>query len=170
MTLVIEDGTGKSTAESYASQAEYTAYWTIEGKEDAYDFDVSEIEAALVAATRDIERRFYGLWVGQRTTKAQALSWPRLASDADGFDWTGQIPPALKTAVIETAWLNLSGQDLRAVQATQNIKSQKIQAGSVVVEKVFANPDTKETQSEEIEKILAPILRSGGTSVELRRV
>jgi hypothetical protein len=77
LTLILEDGTGKADANSYASRADGNAYH--EGHTAAGDWTAAtdaQKDAALVMATRVIDAMFrFGGW--KRTT-TQALLWPRV--------------------------------------------------------------------------------------------
>ena len=77
LTLIQEDGTGKSDANTYASRAEGDAYH--EGHTAASDWTgatEAQKDAALVMATRVIDTMFR--FQGSKRTSAQALLWPRV--------------------------------------------------------------------------------------------
>lgn len=75
MTLIIEDGTGKADAQSYASAATIEAYcvaraysaWTDNGDDDAKD-------AAILRAMTFLDSMN---WHGYAANAGQALEWPR---------------------------------------------------------------------------------------------
>lgn len=72
MALEIEDGTGKATADSYATAAEFIA------RAAAYGWTVPADEAAQEVLLRRAAEAMNGLrWRGYRTTADQALAWPR---------------------------------------------------------------------------------------------
>jgi hypothetical protein len=75
VSLIVEDGTGKSNAESYASVAEASTYCTARGLSN-WDL-VNDQEAALRLATEFMVKCYRMRWAGYRTTLAQALDWPR---------------------------------------------------------------------------------------------
>ena len=77
LTLIKEDGTGKSDANAYANAADGDAYH--EGHLYATAWTAATTvnkEAALVFATRLIDSQFQ--FGGSRTTETQALQWPRV--------------------------------------------------------------------------------------------
>lgn len=75
MSIVVEDGTGKSDAETYASVTAYRAYLTLRGLTDT-DTD-TQVEQRLRASS-DYMAGFYGpQWKGTRYIFSQALDWPR---------------------------------------------------------------------------------------------
>ena len=101
MALVVETGAGLSNANSFASRAEWVAYWTDLNDETLADKDDEVIDAALIIATRDVDQSFD--WTGSKRTLAQALGWPRSgALDKEGnVIATGTIPDVLKEAVFQ---------------------------------------------------------------------
>lgn len=77
MAIEVEDGTGKSTAISYATAAEFVTYHTARGNTTIAEADTDQIEAALVKAADYMEQKYRMLWRGSRATTTQRLSWPR---------------------------------------------------------------------------------------------
>lgn len=71
--MIVEDGTGLEDSNSYASFADYVAYWADRGVSASEGQPA--IEAALVKATDYLGIRFR--WQGYRLTEEQALDWPR---------------------------------------------------------------------------------------------
>ncbi len=92
MALIVEDGTGLATANSYVSAVDARNYWLAVGvtfgnpdSVPSAEFPLT-LEMGLIAACRYMELRFRYRWKGHRefppTTDpvfaGQALSWPRL--------------------------------------------------------------------------------------------
>jgi hypothetical protein len=77
MAIEVETGTGKATAVSYGTVAEFVAYHTARGNTTLAEADTDQIEAALVKAADYMEQAFRLLWRGSRATVTQRLSWPR---------------------------------------------------------------------------------------------
>lgn len=102
MAIIVEDGTGIFNANSYNSAAEFKSYWVAVG----YDFSSytnSEIEIALIRATRYVESRFRNVFYGWRQTDTQALSWPRTGVLVNWLPLDGTVPISLKNAINEYA-------------------------------------------------------------------
>ena len=117
LTLIKEDGTARSDANSYADAAEGDAYH--EGHLYATDWtgaNAATKAASLVLATRLIDA--YYKFRGFKVRDAQALQWPRdFARDDDAprvawIAWltpggnyfaSNSVPAALRNATIETA-------------------------------------------------------------------
>lgn len=112
MAFVVEDGTGLPTANSYASEADFVAYFADEGRDisDAGGvFTQALREAALVRATRYMETRFN--YVGFKRSDDQNLAWPRIVDypDPDGFEFD-DVPIKLQRATFIYALEALYGE------------------------------------------------------------
>lgn len=80
--FVIEDGTAKTDATSYATVAQYRQYWENRGV-DYSSTPLESIEARLNLATEYIDSTYD--FDGTRVDEDQALSWPRYdATDRHG--------------------------------------------------------------------------------------
>jgi len=77
MALIVEDGTGLSSAESYVSVAQFKAYCEARGLTLPEGADDTAIEQALRRATDYIDGTYAARWPGRRVNAAQALAWPR---------------------------------------------------------------------------------------------
>lgn len=76
MALVVEDGTGKTDAESYASIAQANAYHLSLGNAAWEDLD-DEVKEQLLRKASAYMARYAERWLGVRRTSEQALDWPR---------------------------------------------------------------------------------------------
>jgi len=96
MSLVVEDGTGLSTAEAYISVADADTFFAAEPRGTEWAaLTTSQKEQALRAAARILDLECQ--WIGFPVSETQALAWPR--SNARRED------PV--TYVIETGFANL---------------------------------------------------------------
>lgn len=103
MALVVEDGTGLSTANAYVSLVFVDAYHVDRNHTAWVDFITQEREAAVVRATDYIDKRFGRRFVGFRSRGTQALEWPRLdALDDDGY-LLSNVPFQVEKACAEYA-------------------------------------------------------------------
>lgn len=97
--LIIEDGSAKVDAQSYATAAELVAYAAARGI--ALPATEAEQEALLIKAMDYLESLSF---VGIRYTRTQALAWPRANAIVDGFYVTHtEIPRQLKNAQLQLA-------------------------------------------------------------------
>lgn len=87
MALIVEDGSGKPDAESYASVSDCAAYATARGLTFLAE-PVEKAEAALRRGTSWLDGTYRGSFPGRRKNgRAQTLEWPRM--DA----WDNTCPP-----------------------------------------------------------------------------
>ncbi len=132
VVLVVEDGTGKSDANSYTTAAEGDIYHEKHLFSDDWDnATLVRKEEALMMSTRLIDENIE--WQGARIKKDQALSWPRAnVPDRDGFIFNNtEIPTELKDAIAEFArWLLM--EDRTAEDDAKGFK--KLKAGSLAME------------------------------------
>lgn len=79
MALIIEDGTGKPDAESYATAAELVSYAA------NYGVTVPDTVPAQEALLRRSAVQMQAMsWKGRKTHSAQALAFPRYGAEVDG--------------------------------------------------------------------------------------
>lgn len=78
MTLIVEDGTGKSNAESYISVADADTYHSNRGNDDWAGLTTSQKERLLRIATDYMVAVYRLRWDGYRYVNTQALDWPRI--------------------------------------------------------------------------------------------
>lgn len=128
MALVVEDGTGKSDAESYLSVADFKTYADGRGYSYAGTSD-SVLEQKLRLATGYIDTRFR--FKGDRMTGAQALEFPRSSL----IDWSGYaiagVPQRLKQATAELCFKAISDALYEDQDRGGMIKSEKVGSLSV---------------------------------------
>ena len=89
MTLIIEDGAGKTDAESYATADELALYAVKFGV--VIPADVPAQEALLRRAALAMDGM---TWKGRKTRSEQALSWPRREVHLDGENKAANYLPA----------------------------------------------------------------------------
>lgn len=155
MALVVEDGTGKADANSYASLATANEYATLRGLSSWTGTD-AEKEAALIRATDYMEATYREAWKGYRGSAEQALSWPRDSVEVDYFPVPADSVPSIVTvACIQLAARALTA-DLLADQ-TQRVKREKVD----VLEVEYADGSDPATRYPFISRILAPYLIGG---------
>lgn len=171
MALIVEDGTGLSTAEAYDSVAGFKAY------ADKFGFSYSaftdtQIEQFLRQGARHMVQKFRLRWKGTRTTSTQALDFPRagVSTVDNGAYYSGQyvvdpntVPDDIKNANNIFAQKASAGVDLFA-DGTQLAKREKI--GQIEVE--YEQGSRQRVQYDSVEAMLQPYLSSvGGISVPL---
>ena len=166
MALIVEDGTGKSDAESYLSVADADTYHTKHG--DSSDWSgasTAEKEEALRMATQYLDATYNALWIGTRANETQVLDWPRSdAEDTDGFVIASDtLPKAIEDATAEAAVRHITETDglFPDVSTPGSIKSYKVKVGPVeeATEYVGGNPQVKAFRI--IDSLLRGLITSG---------
>jgi Putative DnaT-like ssDNA binding protein len=119
MALIVEDGTGMKTAESYLAVADADQYHRDHHNVEWADQVLEAKEAALRYATWWLDGQFR--WIGRLTKFDQALGWPRIlgieyvsAFDEEGRLVTG-VPMRVQHAVAEIALTHLKTVPLNRV-------------------------------------------------------
>lgn len=167
MTIVVEDGTGKSNAVSYISVTDADTYWAAEVDETWSSFSTAEKEVALVRATREIDALLSTKFVGNRATLAQSLSWPRVdAYDDNSFNISGIVPPVLKSAVADLA-RSLLTEDPRTTVDNSNIGEETIRVGPIEVSTKYST--IRDAPRKKIFDMLVSIINVGASEVRIHR-
>lgn len=141
MALVVEDGTGKTTAESYIAVADANTYHTARGN-STWTGEDGVKEAALRKATAYLDGRYRDRWRGKRSTKDQALAWPRLGGvDSDGYGIDpDSVPAAVAYACAELARLVIEGVDLTpTLERGGRTTSESVKVGPIEESKTYAS-------------------------------
>lgn len=161
MSIIVEDGTGLSTAQTYASVATADAYHLARNNTTWTGTDAVK-EYALVRAAQALDGRYAQYWPGYRYSEDQALDWPRTdAVDTDGYDLDA-LPQGIVDACCEAALIELVTAGSLSEESELGVKREK--AGSVEVE--YAS--TQRTGYPKIAHALRRIVRAGG--LRMRRV
>jgi hypothetical protein len=179
MTLIVEDGTVVSGAESYISVVDADTYHNNFGNKAWTNLtDVSQKEALLRSGTRLLTLKYRPRWNGWRTTTTQLLDWPRIGAyiydvaaypvsgHLDAFVYmvpTNSIPQQLKDAVCEAALIMLTDQPLGPLE--QGLES--FQSGSVRIQ--FDKFSPQQTRYPILASILQPLLKSTGAQIRVAR-
>jgi hypothetical protein len=172
MTIVVEDGSGKSDANSYVSVADASDYAAARG----LTFTTSpsgSAEAALIRGTAAIDAAYRSRFPGQRANgRTQALEWPRkYAGDAEGNPiGSDEIPQEVINATIEAAVREMASPNSMMPDLERGGAIKEIQAGSVDI--TYADGAPVATSFQLIEGILSGLLNrlNGGATVDLLRV
>lgn len=149
MALVVEDGTGLATAESYAAVVDFRLYYNNRAV-DVSAFTDAQVEAYLRLATDYMVRFYRASWKGYRCLPTQALDWPRNAvmlSDVSGgfrsrFEgaWPYLVPNNIVPVAVNVACCILAykaaqadGNDIMPdISRSDTVKSEKVDVIEVV--------------------------------------
>lgn len=164
MALIVEDGTGLSTAESYISVSGANTRHTALGNTAWTGTDAVK-EAALRRATQYMVQSYRGRWQGYRLNTTQALDWPRHSVVVDCFTAvpSNAVPADITNACADLA-LRALADDL-AVDLTRGIVREKL--GPLETE--YDRTSSQAVRYRAIDMLLSPYLTGGGANVSLIR-
>lgn len=165
MTLVIEDGTGKADAVSYATVETLKAYALARGedlkKPDGGNFANADLERNLVRACDAMRGLNY---VGERCYRHQSLDWPRFGVVVESFPYSSnELPRQLEQAQCAIAIEICKGTDpLPTTEA--NAPEQLIEqtVGEITLKYANANRVNRLPAMAKAEVLLRQILRRNG--------
>lgn len=171
MTLIVEDGTGLATAESYISVADATAYHAAQGNA-AWAALASDTvrEQLLRKATGYMGQIYRSQWAGTRHHDTQRLDWPRLYVPKKDFGYTpnyydpDSVPEDVANACAELALKAVAG-DLYADQKQTVIRKE---IGPLKFEYDPYGPTT--TLYSAVDAMLAPYFAGSGNTMKAVRV
>jgi hypothetical protein len=170
MSLIVEDGSVVTGAESYISVADCTSYHALRGNSAWALLTTPQMEQALRRATDYMLQMYRNRWVGYRFSTDQKLDWPRLYVPYPDYvavfgiyaayiPYT-TIPDEVKNACSELA-LKASAGELLA-DADQVVIREKI--GPIETEYDKYSPQHKRYQA--IDAMVAVyFVKHGGTQV-----
>ena len=164
MTLIVEDGTARAGAESYASVSDADTHFSARGITLWATLTESEKEQALRRATDYMGQAYRGRWAGLRVLSTQGLDWPRAGVCVDGFGILSTVVPAeVQRACIEMAFRAAAGeltQDLG-----QGVKSKKVGP----IEVVYDERSGRQKRYAAVDRLLQPYLIGGDNMMRVVR-
>lgn len=166
MTLTVEDGTGLSGANSYASENTADDYAEARSWSDWAAATSEAKEAALIEATIYLDTSY--AWKGAIEGEAQALAWPREGvTDREGREITG-LPQRVIDACIELARMKLTAA---LVTSRTEAEIASLQAGSVSITYAQGNRVREAERFAWVDRLLTGLHsgRSGGVNVGLSK-
>jgi len=140
LSLVVEDGTGLINSNSYVTTSTVDAYWTARGGTAPLwlTYDQPTKNAAVMNASMWLDDAFRNSFKGYRTTRTQAMEWPRLAVlDEFGFPFA-PVPAEVIYATCEAALRAAAGALIPDLDRGNLIEEQG--AGSVHVKYMAGAP------------------------------
>lgn len=159
MSLIVEDGTGLTTAESYVSVADADAYHSAFGN-TAWTGTTGAKEIALRRATQYIDSRYR--FRGVRKDADQALEWPRVWYEPDGR--TESWPPKLLEQACCEAALRALSDTLRADVSADQVTEETV--GPITVKYAGKSGQTRYPVVDDLLRVYA---MSAGSMLRLER-
>jgi hypothetical protein len=164
INFVVEDGTSKTDATSYATIAQYVQYWLDKGF-DRSSISVTSIKQRLNSATEYIDITYN--FKGQKTDANQALEWPRYNVQKEDKSYSyaynnyydsDEIPDALIKATCYYA--DKASEEINATET--GLRS--IRVGPI--SKTFSG-SSDSTKYKTADKLLSDLIISGNTLVRV---
>lgn len=149
MAIIIEDGTIVANANSYVTEAELTTFATDRG------ITIAGTNSELIYQAMDyIEQQNF---IGNKSTQAQALQWPRYNAYIDGYLVASTtIPQDLKNAQMQTAL------SIDASNGPLDVVEQKIKREKVGVLETEYMDNSAQTYDPKIRNYLKKLIQGGG--------
>ncbi len=166
MSLIVEDGTGLPTAESYVSVAAATARHLALGNDTWATITTEQMEQALRRATAYMEQAFRTRWTGRRVSAVQALSWPRYDVCVDGYSVDSNVVPAEVANACADLALKAAAGDLNADITGPRLIRKK----TGPLEREYDRFSPQSTRYPAINMLLAPYLTGSSAMATLVRV
>lgn len=166
MALIVEDGSIVANADSYVSEADFTAYaaslgWTV---------NAGTQEADLRRAAMYLDRQYQ--WVGWRVDIAQTMQWPRHVDVLiDGFSVASDsIPDAIKKAQMEIAYLFNQGEDLFAYASGAPVKRKREKVEGIEEETEYFASSSVQARILSVEGLLRDYVVGGQPGATMKTV
>lgn len=166
MALVVEDGTGKSDAESYISVTDADTYFSNRGNATWTALTTAAKEQSLRKAADFMGQLYRERWAGVRVKSAQALDWPRYdvpRRDYGDYYSSTAVPEEVKRACAELAYKASSetlAPDLGAPVTSKTV-------GPISI--TYAAGARQHKVYRAVENLLAPLLKSSGSMIRVVR-
>tara|TARA_Y100000310_G_scaffold344961_1_gene460802 strand:+ start:2551 stop:3063 length:513 start_codon:yes stop_codon:yes gene_type:complete len=166
MALIVEDGSGLATAQSYLSVADADTYHTAHSASTTWSGAAeADKEKALRLATQYLDALYGTRWVGSRWSLAQALDWPRsyvVLYDIYTIS-TSTIPQDLKDACAELALKQIADTDLIPdLTNPGSVASESVSAGSVSTSTTYVGGGKSQLKRYRLaDNLLRQILKTG---------
>jgi hypothetical protein len=173
MALIVEDGTGKPNADSYASVADCAHYADLHGLTFPVESPEDAQEAALRRATTWLDATYQDRFPGRRRNgRSQSLAWPRIgAIDAEGNQIADdEVPDEIARACCEAAIRELATPGSLTPDVTPGeIIRQAAVTGAVSVTYASGGVDGQVPVVTAIDNIMASLIgsRPGSTAVSM---
>ena len=165
--MIVEDGTGKTDANSYVTVDFANDYFSVRGVSD-WNIDTEKKEQLLIKATDFIDNIYQ--WLGKKEFESQALRFPRVdLRDYEGAEIKG-IPLCLKQAVCDAALINMSSELFQTQEANGDVVSEKIGELAFTYSKTNKEAVTSSTLYDSINTKLRGLYRDSSNRIVTGKV
>lgn len=166
--LNVEDGTGLSNADSYASLAEANLYHANHGNVDWSDIDATTKEQLLRKATDYMVAQYRLQYAGYRRYSTQSLDWPRLYVPLIDSLSANVFPQYVDFDIVPTTVKNACAE--LALKACTAILMQDLTQGVIrekvdVIEVEYDKFSPQQTRYEQIDAMLSVFFKQQGNDM-----
>lgn len=165
MALIVEDGSGRSDSESFASVADADAYWSLRGNpSDWTSANTAAKESALRAASDYVEARFAERWMGCRISTTQRMSWPRYGVYVDAvYVSSSAVPEQVRFATIELALRSLTETDglMPDIAEPGSIAAESVSLGEISTSTTYIGAKSQFKKFSRPDALLRPLVSGG---------
>lgn len=181
MSLIVEDGSGVTGAESYISVANAITYCTNWGYSTWLALTTAQQEQSLRQATTYMISEYRMRWKGRRVLITQGLDWPRVgvvledfggSQGCNGFGSYGLfqisyqiVPPEVMNACVEFANRFVTTGTLNA-DLSQNVVKETVGPIDVTYDK----DSPQYIRYRQIDNLLAPFMLAGGNKSTVKLI
>lgn len=158
MTIVVEDGSIVTGANSYVTEAEFIAYADARG----VTIGTADDPETLLIKAVDYLESFSPRFKGDRVERDQPLSWPRSGAVIEEWEWSnGEIPRQVINAQLALAFEIHGGEDPFNPSTNMPVVMERVE-GAVQVQ--YANPGTsfKVSKTQQSRTIINLLLKNSG--------
>lgn len=163
MSLVVEDGSGLSTANSYSSVADADSYVADHGADTVWSAaSDDDKETALILGTQFIDLLYATRFKGVKENNENALCFPRMGcTDEDGYDiYSDVVPNKIVYAAIEAAVRSINGDDFLAMQSNPGLIKSETKKIAVLEKSIeYVHGKDQEPYYPRIEALVRPFLK-----------
>ena len=168
MALVVEDGTGLSTAESYQAVAAISTFLDLHhppADKTAWDLlTTAQMEQMCREGTQYLDLTFGQRWKSVRTNEVQALDWPRTGvEDRDGYVIDEDVLPAdLLKAHSEATWRASTATMIPDIAApVGDIQAEEVKIGQLKVKTEYTGGGSASPSYAIIKRYVQDLIWSG---------
>lgn len=163
MALLVEDGSGISGADAYASRAAVLAYWVNRPHDTkaatVAAADVNDLDGAIREATDFADANWGPYYRGVRRGYVQGKLFPRTGAKDDAGYPLPDLPPELVAAVCELAARAVTSPLAADIDTGARVKSQTKKVGPLEKStEYFDGGAAPQTAYGAVDNILAPLL------------
>ena len=172
MSLIVEDGSIVTGAESYASLAEISAVLAIYGQDTKWGtYSQTLQENAARAATLWIDDKYGAKFSGSVVEYNQPLQWPRYGGYRNVSQpiLLNEIPAELKRCLAFVAYDQITGVDIFKVSNGVQSESVGLGSGALAKSVTYVAPKMDGYEPIRAQQSLRPLLSSGGGSITTAR-